>query len=61
LTAVAPKKPVPVTVTVVPPLVVPVAGVKEVMAGTGATNLKVDDEVPFPAKVVTEILAVPAT
>ena len=32
-------KPVPVMVTVVPPLVVPDVGVNEVMAGTGATKV----------------------
>ena len=34
-----PLNPVPVMVTVVVPEVVPVAGVNEVMVGTGATNL----------------------
>ena len=38
-TAVAPKKPVPVIVTVVLPLVVPEAGVNEVMVGVGAMNV----------------------
>ena len=36
-TAVAPMNPVPVMVTVVPPLVVPDVGVSEAMVGVGAT------------------------
>ena len=32
-------RPVPVMVTVVPPVVVPVVGVNEVMVGAGATNV----------------------
>ena len=39
LTDVAPKRPVPVMATVVVPLVVPVAGMNEVIVGVGATNL----------------------
>ena len=61
LTEVAPMNPVPVIVTVVEPAVGPAVGVKEVMVGTGATNLKLADEDPVPPAVVTEILTVPAT
>jgi len=39
LTAVAPSKPVPVMVTVDPPLVVPEVGVKDVIVGVGATKV----------------------
>ena len=39
LTDVAPFRLVPVMVTVVPPEVEPLVGVKEVMVGTGTTNL----------------------
>ena len=61
LTAVAPMKPVPVTVTVTPPLVVPVPGVNEVMVGMGATYLKWLVDVAVPPTVVTETVTVPAT
>jgi len=39
LTEVAPKSPVPVMATEVPPLVVPDVGVNEVMVGVGGVNL----------------------
>jgi hypothetical protein len=61
LTAVAPKKPVPVTVNVVPPPVGPVTGVNEVMVGTGAMYRKLPLEVAVPPGVVTDTLTVPAT
>ena len=61
LTDVAPMKLVPVMVTVVPPSVEPLVGVKEVMVGAGGTtNLKLAVEVAVPPGVVTEILTVPA-
>ena len=41
MTAVAPMNPVPVMVTVVPPLVVPDVGVSEVMVGVGGHELVV--------------------
>ncbi len=59
LTEVAPVKLVPVTVTVVPPELVPLVGVKLVMVG-GATNVKFPEEVPVPSTVLIEILTVPA-
>ena len=46
-TAEAPLNPVPVIVTLVPPLVEPVVGVKEVTVG-GATKVKSEAEVPVP-------------
>jgi hypothetical protein len=52
---------VPVIVTVVPPLVVPVAGVKLVIVGVGATNLYFEGEIAVPAVVVTVTVTVPAT
>jgi hypothetical protein len=39
LTEVAPKSPVPVMATEVPPLVVPDVGVNEEMVGVGGVNL----------------------
>ena len=59
MTDVAPVKLVPVTVTVVPPVVGPLVGVKLVMAG-GATNVKNAEEVAVPLGVVTWILSFPA-
>jgi hypothetical protein len=60
-TAVVLLRPVPVTVTVVVPLVVPVAGAKDVMVGTGAVNLKSDKAVAVPPAVVALTVTVPAT
>jgi hypothetical protein len=49
LTDVAPFRPVPMMVTVVPPNVEPVVGVKLVMVGTGGTaNVKYPVEVAVP-------------
>ena len=44
---------VPVIVTVVPPNVVPLVGVKEVIVGAGATNVKFVVDVTVPLGVVT--------
>ena len=54
-----PLNPVPVMVTVVVPEVVPVAGVNEVMVGTGATNLKSLGTVPVPPAEITFTVTVP--
>ena len=51
---------VPVIVTVVPPAVVPLVGVKEVIVGAASTNVKFVVDVTVPPGVVTEILTVPA-
>ena len=62
-TAVAPMNPVPVILTVVPPLVVPDVGVSEVTVGVGAVNVNswpVPD-VAVPPAVVTWTLTAPAT
>ena len=53
--------PVPVMVTVVPPLVVPDVGVSEVMVGVGAMILVVARRVAVPPAVVTLTLTAPAT
>ncbi len=61
MTDVAPLRLVPVMVTVTPPKVEPLVGVKLVMVGAvGATNVKLALEVAVPPAVVTEILTVPA-
>ena len=61
-TAVAPMRPVPVIVTVVPPLVVPDVGVNEVMVGVGAMKVYVAvPDVAVPPAVVTWTLTAPAT
>ncbi len=63
LTAVAPMNPVPVIVTVVPPLVVPEVGVSEEMVGVGALKVYVSPvpDVAVPPAVVTLTLTAPAT
>ena len=63
LTAVAPKRFVPVILTVVPPLVVPDAGVSEEIVGNVALNvyLSAVPDVAVPPAVVTWTLTVPAT
>jgi hypothetical protein len=61
LTTVAPMKFVPVIVTVVPPRVEPLVGVKLTMIGMPAvTNVKLAVEVAVPPEVVTLIFTVPA-
>ncbi len=60
LTDVAPVRLVPVMVTVVPPPVEPLVGVKLVMVGPGTANVKLAVEVAVPPGVVTEILTAPA-
>jgi len=60
LTAVAPSNPVPVIVTVVEPLVVPVAGVNVEIVGVGATYLKSVPAVAVPPGAVTLTVTVPA-
>ena len=59
LTDEAPLKPVPVMVTVVPPVVGPLVGVNEVTAGA-ATKAKSWLDAPEPPTVVTEMAAVAA-
>ena len=63
LTAVAPKRFVPVIVTVVPPLVVPEVGVKVEMVGVEALKVYMSPvpDVAVPPAVVTWTLTAPAT
>jgi hypothetical protein len=60
LTDVAPLRLAPLMVTVVPPSVDPLVGVKLVIVGVGTTNLKKELDVAVPPGVVTLILTVPA-
>ena len=62
-TAVAPMNPVPVILTVVPPLVVPDVGVSEVTVGVGAMKVYswAVPDVAVPPAVVTWTLTAPAT
>jgi hypothetical protein len=53
ITVVAPDKFVPVSVTVVPPAVVPPAGLIEVIVGAGTTYVYADGRVAVPPGVVT--------
>ena len=63
LTAVAPKRLVPVILTVVPPLVVPDVGVREEMVGLEALKvyLSAVPDVAVPPAVVTWTFTAPAT
>jgi hypothetical protein len=61
LTAVAPKRSVPVMVTDVPPLALPVGGVNDVMAGADATKVNPPGAVAVPPPVVRLTLTGPAT
>ena len=60
VTAVAPSRWVPLMVTTVPPVVVPVAGVNVVMVGAGVTYLYLVADVTEPPGVVTLMVTVPA-
>ncbi len=60
LTDVAPMKLVPLMTINVPPVIDPLVGVKLVIVGVPATNLKLAVEVAVPPGVVTEILTVAA-
>src|SRR3974390_1752679 len=63
LIAVAPKRLVPVILTVVPPLVVPEVGASEEMGGVDGLNgyLSAVPDVADPPAVVTETFTAPAT
>ena len=58
VTAVAPVNPVPVIVTLVPPVAGPEVGERPVMVGAG-TKVKVPDEMPVPSSVVTLTVTAP--
>jgi len=60
-TAAAPKRLLPVMVTVVPPPALPVVGVNEVIVGWWAMNSNSWDAVPVPPAVPTLTSTVPAT
>ena len=60
VTAVAPARWVPLMVTTVPPVVVPVAGVNVVIVGAGVTYLYLAADVTEPPGVVTLMVTVPA-